>query len=71
MLTFNPSYDGGTFEESTPKLSTECLIKMMHNCVWAEKMYNELGLYDMAAKYARIWHRLFNATADRMKKKNV
>lgn len=69
MLVYNQSYDGGTFEE-TP-LSTECLIKMMHNCVWAEKMYNELGLYDIAAKYARIWHRLFNATANRMKNKNV
>lgn len=68
MLTFNKSYDGGTFEESEPKLSTDCLIQMMHNCVWAERVYLELGLYEQAQRYVKIWHRLFNTTAKRMRR---
>jgi len=62
MLTFNKSYDGGTFEESTPQpISYKCLVKMAQNALWAERMYIELDMPVEARRYARIWSRIFKA----------
>lgn len=69
MLTYHPSYDGGTFEEGTPKLTTDCLLRMMQNAWWAERMYIELDMFDQARRYSQIWHRLFKVTTDRMLKR--
>ncbi len=65
MLTYNPSHDGGTFEESKEpcKLTFWQLKKMADSCLWAERMYIDLEMYEEATRYARIWSRIFRAMA--------
>lgn len=60
MLTFNPSYDGGTFEESTPLQRFKALIKLRGDAEWLVQVYISLDLHDMAQRYYKLMYYIEN-----------
>ncbi len=63
MLTYNPETDimADVPVEAPCKLTWWQLNKMAQNCLWAEKMYIDLEMYDEARRYMAIWHRIMKA----------
>lgn len=43
------------------KLTYWQLSKMAQSCLWAERMYIDLEMYDEARRYMAIWHRIIKA----------
>jgi len=60
MLTFNHSYDGGTFEEETAIQKFQRLIKLRGDAEWLVQVYYSLGLNDMAQRYYKLMNYIEN-----------
>lgn len=63
MLTFNRSYDGGTFEESTRYDKFRCLLEFRQQALFNTEHYLSIQEHEMARRYFR----LMNWIEDRMR----
>ncbi len=63
MLTFNKSYDGGTFEESTPLQKFQYWLELRQQALFQMDFYMELDRHDLATRY----YKLMNYIEDKMR----
>lgn len=54
MLTFNHSYDGGTFEESTPLQKFKALHELSLQALFNVEFYISIQQKDMARRYLTL-----------------
>lgn len=63
MLVFNKSYDGGTFEESTPLQKFQHWLELRQQAQWLVDFYISLDLHGVAMRY----YKLMNYIEDKMR----
>ena len=63
MMTYNQSYDGGTFEDSTPLQTFKCWLEFRQQALFQIEHYLSIERNDLATRY----YKLLNFIEDRMR----